>query len=148
MPQRAITLLDDAAELWRRMAPGERAAHLQLELVSGREQPHLGATSTGVHNLSMDGRPNAHRYIAAPPSWMEGQEVDPPADGAHSDSNLRRQCAFCAPRASRALDRLPGLGCACGQDDDDYTRCYDRELRWLRGLLAPPRARRRARGLR
>ena len=59
VPQRATTLLDDAAALWARMAPAERAGHQRLELVGKREQPNLGATSRGVHNVAMDGRPIA-----------------------------------------------------------------------------------------
>jgi len=60
VPQRAVTLLDDAADLWRTMAPGERETHMQLELTGARAQPSSGATTRGVHNLSMDGRPIAH----------------------------------------------------------------------------------------
>jgi hypothetical protein len=60
VPQRAVTLLDGAANLWRTLAPGEREAHMQLELTGARAQPSSGATSRGVHNLSMDGRPIAH----------------------------------------------------------------------------------------
>ena len=63
-PPRAIELLDDAAALWRRMAPGEREAHMQLELAGASSQPGLGATSRGVHNISMDGRPIAHAGVA------------------------------------------------------------------------------------
>ena len=59
VPERATTLLDDAAALWARMAPDERAGHQRLELVGKREQPNLGATSRGVHNIAMDGRPIA-----------------------------------------------------------------------------------------
>ena len=72
VPQRATTLLDDAAALWARMAPAERAAHYpstpivpNFELVSGREQPNLGATARGVHNVAMDGRPIAQASARA-----------------------------------------------------------------------------------
>eukprot|EP00964_Phaeocystis_antarctica_P099373 scaffold65212_cov36-Phaeocystis_antarctica.AAC.1 len=65
VPPRAIALLDGAAALWQRMAPGEREAHMQLELVGASSQPGLGATSRGVHNIAMDDRPIAHSGVAA-----------------------------------------------------------------------------------
>ena len=64
VPPRAIALLDQAADVWLRMSPQERAAHLRLESVGAAEQPNSAATSKGTHNLAMDGRPNAHPAVA------------------------------------------------------------------------------------
>ena len=65
VPPCAIALLDQATAVWLRMSPQERAAHHRLESGGAAEQPNTAATTRGTHNLSMDGRPNAHSAGAA-----------------------------------------------------------------------------------
>ena len=64
VPQRAISLLDQASAVWLRMTPRERAAHHRLESVGAAEQPNTASTARGTHNLAMDGRPIAHPAVA------------------------------------------------------------------------------------
>lgn len=131
-PPRAVALLDSAAALWQRMSPGERAAHMQLELVGAREQPGLGSTSMGAHNIAMDGRPVAHPGVAcggligcaalltlavtppgAPPGVPAASAASAAsaADGAArcllaADSVAQRECASrVAAAAARSLQR-------------------------------------------